>query len=147
MCLLSFPSCVTRYRSCHGYCPIKHATLAFAHYIRYTDPQLPQGEADPARPATSCAPLRLRLKIKLSTATADCHSGMSQRILTQPVRLLTPRIYQRTTSVFPQKFQSSKPTTPLQTRTMSDIKQISSQRAAQRKYFGLSRHMCCITAR
>jgi len=84
----------------------------------------------------SCAPLRLRLKDKAQAVHSSCHySGMSQRMLTRPVRFLTPRIiHQRTVSVFPQKFLYNKSTTSFQTRTMSDIKQISSQRAAQREY-------------
>ena len=30
---------------------LQHVPLVFAHCIRHTDPQLPQGEADPARPS------------------------------------------------------------------------------------------------
>jgi hypothetical protein len=72
------------------------------------------------------------VRVKAVHRNVVCQA-MSQRILIRPAQLLTPRLFhQRTVSAFThQKLQPS--TSPHQTRTMSDIKQISSQRAAQRE--------------
>jgi hypothetical protein len=72
-------------------------------------------------------------RVKAVHRTLFVMKAMSQRILIRPSQLLiTPRLFcQRTVPAFTyHKLQSS---TPHQTRTMSDIKQISSQRAAQRE--------------
>ena len=72
------------------------------------------------------------VRVKAVHRNVVCQA-MSQRILIRPSQLLiTPRLFcQRTVPAFTyHKLQSS---TPHQTRTMSDIKQISSQRAAQRE--------------
>jgi hypothetical protein len=119
------------YRMCHGSHPvISNSRLCSLHSV-YRPTIAP-------RRSRSRAPFDLMCSAPASAQDkaghSNCHSGMSLRISRRPVRLLTPGIYQRTTSVFPQKFQFSTPPTPLQTRTMSDIKQISSQRAAQRMY-------------
>jgi hypothetical protein len=74
------------------------------------------------------------VRVKAVHRNVVCQA-MSQRILIRPTQLLTPRLFhQRTVSAFTyHKYQSTKSSTPHQTRTMSDIKQISSQRAAQRE--------------
>lgn len=73
------------------------------------------------------------VRVKAVHRTLFVMKAMSQRILIRPSQLLiTPRLFcQRTVPAFTyHKLQSS---TQHQTRTMSDIKQISSQRAAQRE--------------